>query len=170
MDNLYNTKYPLNQQYCKACTTGGDSGYDLGKFAGMYLSAVNDDSEIDALLADKTQPGAVTREQYQFFFEDKIRWDFDKLCFVPYVKPPELIRLEALAAAKGTKLSTLEQNFTAVKYLQEKFVDGALTAEEYAPMRDLRQTWRDKINALIAAKTMEEVNAIEVVEWVKPSK
>ena len=42
----------------------------------------------------------------------------------------------------------IKRKFEDCKYLQEKYVDGALSEEEYAPIRAQRQQWRDEINAL----------------------
>lgn len=159
-------KYPEHQMYCKADPDG--------KFAGAVLAhtdnGVNNDAEIDQWLADGAFPvthGPGTTNQHGRFLMDEIRWDGTK--FYDYVKPESLVLAEELAAKKNEKLSTLQQNYTDAKYVQEKFVDGALTAEEYAPMKTLRQTWRDQINAINAATTIAEVDAINVVKWEKSS-
>lgn len=46
------------------------------------------------------------------------------------------------------KISELKAELAATDYKCLKFVDGALGEEEYAPVREYRQTLRDKINAV----------------------
>ena len=46
--------------------------------------------------------------------------------------------------------------FERTRYKQEKWIDGAMTDEEYAPIRVQRQQWRDEINAL-----EEELKSLE---------
>lgn len=48
------------------------------------------------------------------------------------------------------QIAELKNNFNKTRYLQEKYIDGALTEEEYEPIRQERQKWRDQINALEA--------------------
>lgn len=55
------------------------------------------------------------------------------------------------------QIAELKNNFNKTRYLQEKYIDGALTEEEYEPIRQERQKWRDQINALEA-----ELAALEV--------
>lgn len=44
----------------------------------------------------------------------------------------------------------IKRKFDDCKYLQEKYVDGALTEEEYAPIRAERESWRVEIRRLEA--------------------
>ena len=46
------------------------------------------------------------------------------------------------------KIFRLKQNLSHTDYHALKFSDGALTEEEYAPIRAERQSWRDEINRL----------------------
>ena len=46
------------------------------------------------------------------------------------------------------RISELKAELAATDYKCLKFVDGALSEEEYAPVREYRQTLRDKINAV----------------------
>lgn len=54
------------------------------------------------------------------------------------------------------KICVLKQNLSRSDYQALKFSDGALTEEEYAPMRAQRQAWRDEINA-----AEEEIRALQ---------
>jgi len=72
----------------------------------------------------------------------------------------EAERLKALEEQKKSirnQIAALKNNFNKTRYIQEKWVDGALTDEEYEPYRIERQKWRDQINALEA-----ELAALEV--------
>ena len=53
------------------------------------------------------------------------------------------------------KISALKRKLTATDYLAIKYAEGALTEEEYAPIKAQRQAWRDEINAL--EKELSEV-------------
>lgn len=65
-----------------------------------------------------------------------------------------------LNQAKELKLNELKSLFSTVSYLTEKKVDGALTDEQYDPIRKLKASWRTAYNAIQVAMTLEEVNAI----------
>ena len=66
---------------------------------------------------------------------------------------------ELLEIAKATKLSDLKAKLVASDYKCLKFVDGDLTAEEYATVKTERQSLRNAYNAVENATTIEEVNA-----------
>jgi len=46
------------------------------------------------------------------------------------------------------QIKVLKYQLEKSDYKQAKWLDGALSEEEYAPIRVQRQEWRDKINAL----------------------
>lgn len=46
------------------------------------------------------------------------------------------------------RISELKSELAETDYKCLKFVDGALSEDEYAPVREYRQTLRDKINAM----------------------
>ena len=46
------------------------------------------------------------------------------------------------------RIRVLKYNLERTDYKQAKWLDGALSEEEYAPVREKRQEWRNKINAL----------------------
>ena len=143
-----------------------------GKFAGAVLVADNNKDQV-AEFCDGTEipvtHGVNGTDEHHKFKEDIIRWDSINKTFYEYVEPEEVKLARELATKKAEKVSILNNNFNDAKYIQEKFVDGALTAEEYAPMRALRETWRTQINQINACTTIEEVNAITVEKWVKAS-
>ena len=47
-----------------------------------------------------------------------------------------------------SEIAMYKRKFEDGKYLQEKYVDGALTEEEYAPIREERESWRVEIRRL----------------------
>lgn len=58
----------------------------------------------------------------------------------------------------------VQKLLTESDYKPHKVYDGVMTAEEYAPYKELRQHWRDTINAMRACKTVEELEAIKYAE------
>ena len=65
-------------------------------------------------------------------------------------KEQEKIAAEKRAQAQAIKkeIADYKRLFEENKYLQEKYVDGALTEEEYAPIREMREGWRVEIRRL----------------------
>ena len=64
------------------------------------------------------------------------------------------------------RVAELQENLNDTDYKALKFSDGALTEEEYAPIRKERQAWRDEINEIekIFSEptiTREEMDAAE---------
>lgn len=59
------------------------------------------------------------------------------------------------------EIRLLKSQLTATDYKALKFSDGALTEEEYAPIRAQRQVWRDQINALEAQLGITPINYME---------
>ena len=59
------------------------------------------------------------------------------------------------------EIRLLKSQLTATDYKALKFSDGALTEEEYAPIRAQRQVWRDQINALEARLGITPINYME---------
>ena len=49
---------------------------------------------------------------------------------------------------KNRQLLQLKQNLANTDYQAIKFAEGRMTAEEYAPIGEQRQQWRDEINRL----------------------
>lgn len=47
-----------------------------------------------------------------------------------------------------TQIASIRQLLEQSDYKQSKWLDGALSEEEYAPIRTQRQEWRDEINRL----------------------
>lgn len=71
--------------------------------------------------------------------------EFEELTKVPeYTPTEEELRIENIKKQIATKKSQL----AATDYKCLKFIDGALTEEEYAPIKATRQTLRDEINEL----------------------
>lgn len=55
-----------------------------------------------------------------------------------------------IVMSKEARIAELKQQLAATDYVVLKIVEGAATWEEYPDIRELRQTWRDKINKLEA--------------------
>lgn len=66
--------------------------------------------------------------------------------------------------AAELKINHVQKLLTDSDYKPHKVYDGVMTAEEYAPYKELRQHWRDTINAMRACKTVEELEAIKYAE------
>jgi len=152
------SKYPEKQKYVIA-----DS--KTGKYAGMVLAMGNNDDQVEKALNDGYFP--VDTKTYEDFFLDKIRHNGTD--FYTYVKPTSEVLAEQLAAEKGKMLSTLQQNFNDVEYLFEKYVEGVITEDGYAPIKALKAKWREQYNAIQAATKIEELYKINVEKYVKAS-
>lgn len=61
------------------------------------------------------------------------------------------------------EIKMIKSYLAATDYKALKFSDGALTEEEYAPIRAQRQAWRDRINELEAQLGISPVNYLEDV-------
>lgn len=66
--------------------------------------------------------------------------------------------------AAELKVDRVQRLLAATDYKALKVADGALTAQEYAPWKKLRAHWRDTVNAMQAAQTIEELDAIQCAE------
>lgn len=62
--------------------------------------------------------------------------------YVPYTKK-ELERMSA-----NREIEELKANLLATDYQAIKFAEGVISVDEYAPIKEQRQAWRDKINEL----------------------
>lgn len=65
-----------------------------------------------------------------------------------------------LAELTDIKKEEIKDLLNGVSYKTEKFVDGAISDEEYAPIRLQKQKWREAYNAVEKAATLEELNSI----------
>lgn len=73
------------------------------------------------------------------------------------VKPPYKPTLEE---TKEEKLTALQKLLTDTDYKAIKYAEGALTEDEYMPIRLSRQQWREAYNAIESATTLEEINTV----------
>lgn len=62
--------------------------------------------------------------------------------YIPYTED-ELAKIAAKREIAELKSKLSETDYKAIKY-----AEGLYTDEEYAPVKELRQTWRDRINEL----------------------
>ena len=67
---------------------------------------------------------------------------------------------EILAETKAEKLAEVKAKLTDTDYKCLKFVDGDLTEEEYALVKEQRHKYREAYNSIEAATTVDEVNAV----------
>lgn len=77
--------------------------------------------------------------------------EYYEICEIP---EPSLNEL------KEGKKSIIKKLLDSVSYKTEKFVDGAMSEDEYAPVRLQKQKWREAYNAVEAATTKEELSAV----------
>lgn len=69
---------------------------------------------------------------------------------------------QALINEQWNRRHEAEGKLKASDYIANKIAEGKATAEEYADQIDLRQSWRDEINA--AADEIERLEGIEPEE------
>ena len=81
---------------------------------------------------------------------------------VPVAKPYVPTDTELLARAKQSKLWRIKELLTATDYKCLKFVDGELTESEYTETKAYRAGLRAAYNAVEAAVSVAEVDAVEV--------
>ncbi len=67
---------------------------------------------------------------------------------------------EQLEIYRNRNLSNLRTKLSDSDYHQSKMIDGAMTAEEYEPIKIKRASWRVAFNAVQAATTTEEIGTI----------
>ena len=67
---------------------------------------------------------------------------------------------QELEKAKEVAIIPVQELLTDTDYKAHKVVDGVLSAVEYEPWKNLRQHWRDTINAMRSAATIEDLTAI----------
>lgn len=66
----------------------------------------------------------------------------DILIYIPYTEA-ELKRMKAEDEISELKMKLLQTDYQAIKY-----AEGMFTLSEYAPIREQRQAWRNRINEL----------------------
>lgn len=72
-----------------------------------------------------------------------------------------------------SRIAELKQLLSESDYKALKFSDGVLTEIEYAPIRTMRQGWRDEINEIektfheptITREEMDEAEAKAIINW-----
>lgn len=86
-----------------------------------------------------------------------------KLVDVTVPEPPapyEPTAEELLAQVKNEKQWDIKAKLQATDYLCLKFVDGAITAEEYESTKTARAALRKAYNKIESAATLEEVQSV----------
>lgn len=86
----------------------------------------------------------VTPEQYNALKDGTMQFN-DSLTAIIAVPENEIISNQ-----KSTRIAELKSYLSATDYQSHKHADGAMTEEEFAPIRAQRQAWRDEINVLEA--------------------
>ena len=67
---------------------------------------------------------------------------------------------DELAKAKEVAIAPVKKLLDGTDYMGHKVVDGVMTEQEYEPEKQLREVWRETINAMESAATIEALNAI----------
>ena len=57
-----------------------------------------------------------------------------------------------------TEIETLKQKLSDTDYQAIKYAEGQITEEDYRPIREQRQAWRDKINELESGLEVQDEN------------
>ena len=138
-------------------------GDSEGKFAGAVLVMDDNQKQVQEFCDGTEVPctwGPGTSDEHGQFQQDKIRLNLETKLFYAYVEPEEVKLARELATAKNQKLSTLQQHLSSTDYEAIKFAEGVLSDEEFAPVKELRFTWRSLINQLQECTTIAEVNSI----------
>lgn len=65
---------------------------------------------------------------------------------------------ELAIAYKKKRIAELKSLLQATDYQAIKYVEGFISEEDYLPIKQARQAWRDEINALEAELASKEVN------------
>lgn len=119
-------------------------GYDNN---GIYTGPVN--CQIDPLESKKAGetiyllPASATLAEPPEYNREtqKAVWDGAAWSVEDIPKSQEENKAEA-------RIAELKANLSATDYQAIKYAEGWMTAEEYAPIREQRQAWRDEINEL----------------------
>lgn len=133
-----------------------------GKRQATFLKGIHE-KDLEALQAKAAAeyPGATQlvgkgEEYFNQFAQGKLYVNGQFVDEPPYV-PTEA---ELLASAKNQKLAELRKLLSDTDYKAIKFAEGAMTAQEFEPVRLKRQAWRDSYNAIEEAQTVAEVEGI----------
>ena len=62
---------------------------------------------------------------------------------------------------KEKEIKFFKQLLNETDYQAIKFAEGHLTEEEYAPIKEQRQTWRNRINELENPESIENPESLE---------
>ena len=65
---------------------------------------------------------------------------------------------EQFEALRNQTVSTLRKKLDNSDYYGMKFIDGAMAAEDYEPIKIKRASWRAAINAVQVASSIEDIN------------
>ena len=77
------------------------------------------------------------------------------------IETPVIIpEADQLNFSRNNALSTLRKKLDDSDYYGMKCTDGAMTAEEYEPIKIKRASWRTAFNAVQVATSIEEINTI----------
>ena len=146
-----------------------ETPYELAGPLAERMTAQKTDEDGNLLYLD--WPGRETTEECADFQLDpesqEVEWkdyqpvmiDGDPLYEWRPIVPTDA---EVLSEAKRAKLAEIKSLISATDYKCLKFVDGALTAEEYAETKAYRESLRDAYNAVEAAASVSEVESIEL--------
>lgn len=65
-----------------------------------------------------------------------------------------------LSFAKAQKIAKIEKLLSGTDYKVAKLAEGWISEDKYLQLKNRRQEWRDAINAISAAITLEQVEAV----------
>lgn len=124
--------------------------YDTdGKYRGFYPT--------DIKYKEIPKPTIkLTKEQHQEAMTGNYKVIDGVHTYSPYVATAA----EILEKAKDNKLIAIKTKIAETDYKAIKFAEGAMTAEEFEPVKKERQSFRAAYNAIKACTTKEELETI----------
>ncbi len=84
------------------------------------------------------------------------KWEYEE---IP-LREVEPVKEQTLEELKTVALGDIRNQLSKSDYKQAKFVDGALTVEEYEPIKAERSKLRKLYNAVEAVESIEELNVL----------
>lgn len=124
--------------------------YPLG---GKYYAEVFDGGKEEALARGFVR---VTPEQYQALTEHRMCWQDLQLVDAPadeLAAYEEELRARDAYTERCGEIFTLKRMLSETDYKAIKYAEGMIAEEEYAPIREQRQSARDRINYLQSLNT-----------------
>lgn len=113
----------------------------------MYFIKVNANNEVIEKLVDNREPQGYIKIEKAIFqkinLPSKIKYDNGEIIVENIITP-----IDENIEKKKARITQLKNNLAKTDYQAIKYAEGQLTEDEYAPIKNQRQLWRDEINKL----------------------